>query len=57
MFTTLVAVIAALVLGHVASTRVAALRRFQWYRGWLEYLVTHTAYSAQNTYTEAPTHY
>ncbi len=27
------------------------------YRGWLEYLVTHTAYSAQNTYTEAPTHY
>ena len=38
MFTTLVAVIAALVLGHVASTRVAALRRFQWYRGWLEWL-------------------
>ncbi len=27
------------------------------YRGWLEYLVTHTAYSPQNTYTEAPTHY
>ena len=27
------------------------------YRGWLDYLVTHTAYSVQNTYTEAPTHY
>ena len=27
------------------------------YRGWLEYLVTHTAYSPQNIYTEAPTHY
>ncbi|KAF1687198.1 hypothetical protein B1992_04225 [Pseudoxanthomonas broegbernensis] len=38
MFTTLVAVIAALVLGHIAPAPVAALRQFRWYRqalGWL----------------------
>ncbi len=43
MFTTLVAVIAALVLGHVAPATVASLRRFQWYAHWLEWLGAHTA--------------
>lgn len=38
MFTTLVAVIAALVLGHVAPVPVAALRRFRWYRKCLLWL-------------------
>jgi len=38
MFTTLVAVIAALVLGHVAPAPVASLRRFHWYTRWLEWL-------------------
>jgi len=41
MFTTLVAVIAALVLGHVAPALVASLRRFRWYRHWLEWLGAH----------------
>lgn len=38
MFTTLVAVIAALVLGHVAPALGASLRRFQWFTRWLEWL-------------------
>ncbi len=38
MFTTLVAVIAALVLGHVAPALVAALRSFRWFRQCLLWL-------------------
>lgn len=38
MFITLVAVIAALVLGHVAPAPVAALRQFQWFAHGLEWL-------------------
>ena len=38
MFTTLVAVIAALVLGHVAPALGASLRQFHWYDQWLEWL-------------------
>ncbi|WP_374012366.1 hypothetical protein [Pseudoxanthomonas koreensis] len=38
MFTTLVAVIAALVLGHIAPTLVVALRRFNWFRQCLLWL-------------------
>jgi AmpE protein len=38
MFTTLVAVIAALVLGHVAPALGASLRQFQWFTRWLEWL-------------------
>ena len=38
MFTTLVAVIAALALGHVAPALVGSLRRFRWYRQVLEWL-------------------
>ena len=41
MFTTLVAVIAALVLGHVAPGACASLRRFHWYARWLEWLGAH----------------
>ncbi len=41
MFTTLVAVVAALVLGHVAPARVASLRRFQWFARWLDWVGTH----------------
>jgi AmpE protein len=40
MFTTLVAIIAALVLGHVAPAPVASLRRFHWFTHWLEWLGT-----------------
>ncbi len=43
MFTTLVAVIIALVLGHVAPAAMAPLRRFGWYTHWLEWLATHLA--------------
>ena len=38
MFTTLVAVIVALVLGHVAAPAMASLRRFGWYARWLDWL-------------------
>ncbi|MCW4455717.1 regulatory signaling modulator protein AmpE [Flavobacterium sp. MXW15] len=38
MFTTLVAVIVALVLGHVAPALVASLRRFDWYGSWVRWL-------------------
>jgi len=38
MFTTLVAIIAALVLGHVAPAPVASLRQFHWFSHWLEWL-------------------
>lgn len=41
MFTTLVAVIAALVLGHVAPALVAAARRYHWYGAWLGWLGDH----------------
>ncbi|MBN6151901.1 hypothetical protein JR065_16265 [Xanthomonas sp. AmX2] len=42
MFTTLVAVIVALVLGHVAPGMVASLRRFEAYADWLSWLDAHT---------------
>lgn len=38
MFTTLIAVIVALVLGHVAPAAMAALRDWQWFDRWLEWL-------------------
>lgn len=38
MFITLVAVITALVLGHVAPSLGASLRQFHWYHQWLEWL-------------------
>ena len=38
MFITLVAVITALVLGHVAPSLGASLRQFHWYHHWLEWL-------------------
>ncbi|WP_372018206.1 hypothetical protein [Pseudoxanthomonas sp. 10H] len=41
MFTTLVAVIAALVLGHVAPALGASLRQFHWFGQWLEWLGSH----------------
>ena len=41
MFTTLVAVVAALVLGHVAPAPVASLRRFHWWARWLDWIGTH----------------
>ncbi|WP_369940828.1 cobalamin biosynthesis protein [Xanthomonas medicagonis] len=41
MFTTLVAVIVALVLGHVAPGMVASLRRFDAYGDWLSWLDAH----------------
>ncbi|CTP90476.1 hypothetical protein [Xanthomonas graminis] len=41
MFTTLVAVIVALVLGHVAPGIVASLRRFDAYGDWLSWLDAH----------------
>lgn len=41
MFTTLVAVLVALVVGHVAPTLVARLRRFDWYGRWVRWLDAH----------------
>lgn len=38
MFTTLVAVIVALALGHVAPAHVVAFRRFGWFDAWLRWL-------------------
>ena len=38
MSITLVAVVLALVLGHVAPTLVASLRRYAWYDAWLHWL-------------------
>ena len=38
MSITLLAVVIALVLGHVAPAMVASLRRFTWYRQWLQWL-------------------
>ncbi len=43
MFTTLVAVLVALALGHVAPAAAVALRRFGVYRRWLQWLDRHTA--------------
>jgi len=43
MFTTLVAVLVALALGHVAPAAAVALRRFGWYRRWLQWLDAHAA--------------
>ncbi len=41
MFITLVAVVTALLLGHVAPAAVASLRQFHWYAGWLRWLDEH----------------
>lgn len=43
MFTTLVAVLVALALGHVAPAVAVALRRFGLYRRWLQWLDAHAA--------------
>jgi len=43
MFTTLVAVLVALALGHVAPGAAVALRRFGLYRRWLQWLDRHAA--------------
>lgn len=43
MFTTLVAVIIALVLGHVAPAVMAPLRSYRWYAHWQDWLATHLA--------------
>ncbi len=43
MFTTLVAVLVALALGHVAPAVAVALRRFALYRRWLQWLGAHAA--------------
>ncbi|MEG2805263.1 regulatory signaling modulator protein AmpE [Stenotrophomonas sp.] len=43
MFTTLVAVLVALALGHVAPAAAVALRRFGLYRRWLQWLGGHAA--------------
>ncbi|MBO9715736.1 MAG: hypothetical protein J7507_02765 [Pseudoxanthomonas sp.] len=43
MFTTLVAVIAALVLGHVAPALGTSLRQFHWYDHWLEWIGSHSS--------------
>ncbi|WP_256776575.1 MULTISPECIES: regulatory signaling modulator protein AmpE [unclassified Stenotrophomonas] len=43
MFTTLVAVLVALALGHVAPAAAVALRRFGLYRRWLQWLDVHAA--------------
>ena len=41
MFTTLVAVIAALALGHLAPVAMAALRDWRWFGHWLAWLQAH----------------
>lgn len=46
MSITLVAVVIALVLGHVAPTLVTSLRQYAWYRRWLEWLTRHTGEGA-----------
>ncbi|MBB3844249.1 membrane protein [Xanthomonas arboricola] len=43
MFTTLVAVVVALALGHLAPAQVARLRRFEWFGQWLRRLDGHAA--------------
>ncbi|HBS64216.1 MAG TPA: hypothetical protein DEB32_16220 [Stenotrophomonas sp.] len=43
MFTTLVAVLVALALGHVAPSAAVALRRFGLFRRWLQWLDAHAA--------------
>ena len=42
MSITLVAVVIALVLGHIAPALVTAARRYTWYGHWLQWLDTHT---------------
>lgn len=46
MSITLVAVVIALVLGHVAPTLVISLRQYAWYRAWLEWLTRNTGQGA-----------
>ncbi|MCC4599232.1 cobalamin biosynthesis protein [Xanthomonas melonis] len=43
MFTTLVAVVVALALGHLVPAQVARLRRFEWFARWLRRLDSHAA--------------
>ncbi len=50
MFTTLVAVIAALVLGHLAPSLMAALRDWRWYGRWLAWLQAHAGETATGRY-------
>ncbi|MCD9088344.1 regulatory signaling modulator protein AmpE [Stenotrophomonas sp. SY1] len=50
MFTTLVAVIAALVLGHLAPSLMTALRDWRWYERWLAWLQAHAGQSASSRY-------
>lgn len=45
MSTTLLAVVIALVLGHVASAQLVSLRRFHWYQSWLRWLGDQSAES------------
>ncbi len=42
MFVTLVAVVLALVLGHVAPALVVSLRRYGWFGQWLQWLDSHS---------------
>jgi len=46
MSITLVAVVIALVLGHVAPVLVTTLRQYTWYRAWLEWLTRNTGQGA-----------
>ncbi len=39
MFITLIAVVVALVLGHVAPGPITAMRQYHWYAHWLRALV------------------
>lgn len=50
MFTTLVAVIAALLLGHLAPSMMAALRDWRWYGRWLAWLQAHAGESGGGRY-------
>ncbi|MCC8493564.1 hypothetical protein LN451_06425 [Xanthomonas hortorum pv. gardneri] len=43
MFTTLVAVVVALALGHLVPAHVVRLRRFEWFAHWLRRLDSHAA--------------
>ena len=46
MSITLLAIVVALVLGHIAQAQVAALRRFDWYQRWLQWLSAQLGESA-----------
>ncbi|WP_269792783.1 regulatory signaling modulator protein AmpE [Stenotrophomonas sp. Iso1] len=50
MFTTLVAVITALVLGHLAPAAMASLRDWRWYGRWLQWWQGHTGEATGSRY-------